>query len=638
VIVPPDLSHLETPHQLSDKPPLRDDTRFVAGRIAAFQYCSVAIFFLLVAGFWRLQVQNPEFYGLKAQQNYIKSEPLLAPRGRLLDRDGRVIVDNHSSFSLDIDPQTLKEEHLAAIAAGLDLDYDLPARIRRYLRRSKYKTIPLKQELTTADIAFVDAHQDFFPELVKVQSQRRVYPRDGMLAHVIGYTGEISDTELDLPEFAKFDQGQIIGKVGIERQYNAVLTGVDGQRQLIVDNMGVSHGKPLKNVPAQPGKDLKLTIDLDLQSVAELALEGKNGAVVSLDPRTGEVLAMASRPSFDPNKFGAHINTKDWNALLNDPDKPLMNRAIQAQAAPGSTFKPIVALAALESGTITDSYTVHCSGGAFFYGTYRHCDLKTGHGAVNLHNGIVHSCDVYFYTVGDKLGINRIAQYATMVGFGQPTGIDLPNETTGTVPSPEWKLRNFRDKWYAGETISVAIGQGALTVTPLQLARAYSGIVEGGVWRHPHLVDTPDAGGKANVESLDPDILKKVESGLYGVVNEGGTGSRARIPNVTVCGKTGTAQVMSMDLAKSMGGKESKDNSWFIGYAPCENPEIVTVAFVQHGGWGADSAPIVRDVLKAYFDKKSRVAQLALERREHEHRATLALGLFPPLELQGARQ
>ena len=628
MIVPPD-PHLETQHQLSDKPPLRDDTHFVATRIAVFQYCAVATFLFLVAGFWRLQVQNPDFYGEKALQNSVKSEPLVAPRGRIMDRDGRVIVDNHSSFSLFLMRESLKDEHIAPISQGLDLEYDLAARIRRYSGRAKYGMVPVKQELSSGDLAFVDSHKDFFPELFMVQSQQRLYPQDGMLAHVIGYTGEVNESELDMPEFAKYDQGQIIGKFGIERQYNDLLTGVDGQRQVIVDSRGQIQGLPLRIKPAVPGKDIKLTIDLDVQAVAELALAGKTGAIVSLDPRTGEVLAMASSPSFDPNKSaGGHFKTKDWKEINDNPEKPLLNRAIQATSAPGSTFKPIVALAALETNTIDENYTVHCSGGAMFYGTYRHCDLKTGHGAVNLHNGIVHSCDVYFYTVGNKLGIDNIAQYATMVGFGQPTGIDLPGEKSGIVPSPQWKLRNYRDKWYAGETISVAIGQGALTVTPLQLARAYGGIVEGGVWRHPHLVQALGDTDKPNFQSLDPEVLRKVISGLYGVVNEGGTGTKARLPGISVCGKTGTAQVMSADLAKSMGGKESKDNSWFVAYAPCENPEIVTVAFVQHGGWGADSAPLVRDVMKSYFDKKSRMADLKLQRTSRLNKASAALGIF----------
>ena len=253
-------------------------------------------------------------------------------------------------------------------------------------------------------------------------------------------------------------------------------------------------------------------------------MDDKNGAVVAMDPHNGDVLAMVSRPSFDPNKFATRIKSKDWREITDNPDKPMLNRAIQAQAAPGSTFKPIVALAGLETGTIDDAFSIHCPGGATFYGHYYHCHLKGGHGSVSLHKGIVQSCDVYFYTVANKLGIDKMAFYADIAGYGHTTGIDLPHEAAGIVPSTEWKLRNFREKWYAGETISVGIGQGALTVTPIQLVRAYAGIFMGGVWHTPHLVR-----GTVDVRkewTFTPQNLADVVAGTYGVVNEGGTGVR----------------------------------------------------------------------------------------------------------------
>ena len=326
--------------QLSDKPPLRDDTRFAAGKIAVFQYATVVIFLFLISGFWRLQVQNPEFYGERAQQNSIKSMPIPGPRGRILDRDGRVIVDNHSSFSLLLARESAKDEHLRPIAQGLDLDYnDLVARVQRVRKQPKYVTVTIKDELSPADLAFVDSHHDFFPELVLIQTPRRLYPQNGMLAHVIGYTGEISEQELDAPEFAKYNQGDVVGKFGIEKQYNDTLMGVDGQRQVVVDNRGTVR-QTLAIKKAVEGKDLQLTIDLDVQTVAELAMEGKNGSVVALDPRSGEVLAMVSRPTFDPNKFAVRIKTKDWREIADNPEHPMLNRAIQAEQAPGSTFKP----------------------------------------------------------------------------------------------------------------------------------------------------------------------------------------------------------------------------------------------------------------------------------------------------------
>jgi penicillin-binding protein 2 len=389
---------------------------------------------------------------------------------------------------------------------------------------------------------------------------------------------------------------------------------VDGQKQVVVDNRGQVR-QELKNKPAIPGKDLQLTIDLDLQVVAELAMDGKNGAVVALDPRTGEVLAMVSRPTFDPNKFAVRMKSKDYKEILDNPDNPLLNRAIQAQLAPGSTFKPVMALAGLESGTVDDAWTVRCPGGATFYGHYYHCHLKGGHGTVALHKGIVDSCDTYFYTLGNKMGIDKIAQYEDLVGYGHKTGVDLPGEKEGVAPSQTWKLRTQRQKWYAGETISLSIGQGALTVTPIQLARAIGGIAMSGVWQQPHLVKNPESKEKPVEWALNPANVKDVVSGMCGVVNEAGaTGVRAALPGIEVCGKTGTAQVASEDYVKAHKGdvnqQNLKDNAWFVGFAPGQAPEIVVVALFEHGAESKFAAPIVRDVIKAYFDKKTRLTSL----------------------------
>jgi penicillin-binding protein 2 len=593
----------------------REDVKFASGKIAGFQYAGVLIFLFLITGFWNLQVQNPQIYNEQAERNRIKQLPIPAPRGKILDRDGRVIVDNHSSYSLILTRENLKTEHLRTIADGLNLDYDdLVARVRRYTPRPKYDPITIKEELTPGELAFVESHRDFFPEMELIHAQRRLYPQNGFAAHVIGYTGEVSEQELDSPDFAKYSQGAVIGKFGIERQYNDTLMGVDGERQVVVDNRGKTR-ETLANKEAIPGKDLQLTLDLDLQAVAELAMEGKNGAVVAMDPRTGEVLAMVSRPSFDPNKFAVHIKSSDWREIADNPDHPLLNRAIQAQDAPGSTFKPFVAIAGLESGAIDDQFTVHCSGGASFYGSYHKCWQKGGHGAVSLHRGIQQSCDVYFYNVGDRTGIDKIAFYANQAGLGEKTGVDLPHEAEGLVPSSAWKIRNFREKWYAGETISVAIGQGALTVTPMQLARAYSWLINGGLWHQPHLVK----GGKYQEHSwpLSADNVSKVIYGTWGVVNEpGGTGVRAQLPGLNVCGKTGTAQLASNKFLSGKTGKEFEDNAWFVGFAPREAPEIVVVALYDHGGHGQFAAPVARDVLKAYFDKKTRLAADAATRRQ----------------------
>jgi len=586
-----------------------DDPKFAASKIAFFQYGAVIVFLFLISGFWDLQVQNPEIYNERAEKNRIKSLPILAPRGKILDRDGRVIVDNHSSFSVILSREALKMEHLRPIVEGLNLDYeDLKARLHRYRSRPKYEPIVIKEELTPADLAFVESHSDpeFFPEMELIHAQRRLYPQNGLAAHVIGYTGEISESELDAADFAKYSAGDVIGKFGIEREYNDHLMGVDGQRQVIVDNRGRER-QLIGMKEAVPGKNLTLTLDLDLQVVAELAMEGRKGSVVALDPRNGEVLAMVSRPTFDPNKFAVRIKPSDWKEIMRNPDNPLLNRALQAQLAPGSTFKPIMALAGLETGAVDDQFSIRCPGGATFYGRYFKCHLKGGHGAVSLNKGMAQSCDVYFYNVGNRLGIDKIAFYAEQAGLGQKTGIDLPHEAEGLVPSTKWKIRAYRQKWYAGETISVSIGQGALTVTPLQLARAVGGIAVGGVWHRAHLTKSETGKQPPHQWALSSDNVQKVVDGMYAVVNEGGTGGRARLPGIEVCGKTGTAQLASNEFLKTKSGQSLKDNAWFVGFAPRVNPEIAVVALFEHGEHGHFAAPIVRDVIKAYFDKKARL-------------------------------
>ncbi len=579
--------------------------------MALFQYFTVAVFFVLISGFWQLQIQQQEAYSEQAERNSVKSLPILAPRGKILDRDGRVIVDNHSSWTLLLSRENLKTQHLPEIAEGLHLDLaDLNAKLYRYRSRPKFEPIVLKEELSPGELAFVEAHRDpaFFPELELIRAQKRLYPQNGMAAHVIGYTGEISDSELDSPEYANEEPGAVIGKFGLERKYNDQLRGIDGSRQVKVDNLGRER-EVLENKEAIPGKSLQTTLDLDLQAVGELAMDGRVGALIALDPRNGEILAMVSRPTFDPNKFAVRIKSSDWKEIANDPDHPLLNRAIQAQLAPGSTFKPIMALAGLETSTIDDEFTAHCAGGASFYGHFYKCEKV--HGAIQLHRAIVLSCDAYFYTVGVKLGIDQIAFYGDRVGFGHKTGVDLPGEAEGVMPSTAWKARNYHQKWFGGDTVSVAIGQGAVTVTPIQLASAIGGIAMGGAWHRPHLLISDTKTEKPRVWALNPENVKKVVAGMYGVVNEGGTGGRAIIPGIHVCGKTGSAQTASMDYAKSHGGL--KDNSWFVGFAPCEAPEIVVAALWEGGVQGAYSAPIVRDVMKAYFDKKSRLHMTRLQ-------------------------
>lgn len=605
----PPLSHDASQHETLDPAVLRDDTNFAAWRIAFFQYTVVGVFLFILSGFWTLQVQDNLIYSEAADRNRIKSIPIPAARGKILDREGRVIVDNHSSFSVLLSRENLKDEHLAMIAEGLNLDHeDLLARLRRWKSVPKYRAIVIKGELTPAEIAFVESHNDpdTFPELELLHMQDRLYPKDNMMAHVIGYVGEVTEAELDLPDFAKYNQGDLIGKTGIERQYNDILMGRDGERQVVVDSKG-NEREVIGYKDAIPGRSLQLTVDLDLQIVAELAMEGRRGAVVALDVRSGEVLAMVSRPAYDPNKFAGRIRRKDWDEIILNPDKPMFNRAIQSNFAPGSTFKPLVALAALEAGVIDDKTTFNCTGSMSFYGRPWGCHLRKGHGRVNLQRALEQSCDIFFYNTANLLGIDKLFEYGDQLGLGKETGIDLPFEGKGLMPSSKWKARTLRQKWMGGDTVNVGIGQGYVNVTPIQLALMIGGIANGGIWNRPHLVNDPNRRETHKLE-INPVNTGSVIYGMYGVVNLGGTGGSARLPGVEVCGKTGTAQLYGYDT-KARGStiaKDLRDNAWFVGFAPRTNPEIVVAALFENGEHGPLAAPIVRDVLKVYFDKKAR--------------------------------
>lgn len=593
-----------------------DDERFPAWKIAFLQYVVATAFFILLIGYWRLQIGQHHLYLDQAERNRIRNLPVIAPRGRILDRQGRILVDNFPAFSVLLmreSPATLTPVRVAGIARGLKLDpEELQRLIERTAKLPRFQPVLLKQSATMEDISFVESHRLEYPELDLIQVQQRVYPRHLIAAALLGYVGEVSDEMIAKPG-SPYRAGDVVGRSGAERAYNSALIGRDGMRRVIVNSRGQEMGS-MTTINALPGNDLRLTIDLDLQMVAEASLGDRQGAVVALDPRTGEVLAMVSHPAFDPNDFARRIDHEAWQRLTSDRQKPLMNKAIQAHLAPGSVFKIFTAAAALETGTIKPEHTISCPGLVNFYGHTYHdwvWNKGKGHGSVDLHRAIVVSCDVYFYTLGKLLGIDKIAYFAKRLGLGSRTGIDLPAEDPGLIPSPEWVQRTSKRKWWAGETISVAIGQGAVAVTPLQLAYAIGGIASGGVFRRPHVafrdqllalgMDPPqetDRRFPLNQSTVDA-LLK----GMWGVVNEGGTGSGARWPGLDIAGKTGTAQVVSVDLQQSARNAEFKNNAWFVGYSPSTKPEIIVAALVMQGEHSAVAAPVARDVIKAYYDK-----------------------------------
>src|SRR6266849_4456753 len=461
-----------------------------AVRLTAVQYIILAVFLVLAYGLWRLQVMQSDKYALLAEMNRIRNVPILAPRGKILDREGRVIVDNYPSFSALLLRDSSRDLNADAdlIAQGLHLTAEeVRQRLRRFASVPRYQPIFLKEDITPDELAFIESHKNELPELDTIMAHRRLYPKNGFMAHLIGYVGEVSEDMLNQPQWELYNPGDVVGKSGVELQYNSILMGKNGSRQVLVNSKGKEVGE-LDQKPAVPGHNLKLTLDIDLQIAAEEAMGDKNGAMLAMDPRTGEILAMVSRPTFDPNDFAVRISRDEWNKLVNDPDKPLLNKAIQAQLAPGSTFKILMSVAGWQEG-VAQTLNVHCNGGATFYGRRFGCWVKTGHGAVELTKAIYQSCDVFFYTLAEKLGIDRIAKYATDLGLGQKTGIDLPNEVSGVMPSEEWKIRNFKQKWFAGETISVGIGQGAVAITPVQLMRAIGAISMGGRMVVPHVID-----------------------------------------------------------------------------------------------------------------------------------------------------
>lgn len=600
---------------------LNREQEISAAKLSIIQYVVVAVLLVLVAGLWRLQVVGKDNYRALAEANRVRKVPILAPRGRLLDREGRLIVDNYPSVSCFLVHEQGRDlqADLPLIARGLNMTADqIEAAIKKYGISSKYQPIPLKQDITPDEQEFIEAHRDEMPELELINEQRRLYPRDGFAAHLIGYVGEVSEDMLQNPQYAYYTPGDVVGRSGVEETYDQILRGTDGSHDVLVDSHGREVGV-LGNEPAVPGKDLRLSIDLDVQRAAENAMGDRNGAIVALDPHTGEVLAMVSRPIFDPNRFAVKIGRDDWNKLMTDPDKPLLNKAIQAQLAPGSTFKVIMSVAGLEEN-VAQTLKVNCQGGGTFYGRYFACDAH--HGNVDIHNSIPLSCDTYYYTLAERLGITKIAYWAHKMGIGVRTGIDLPNEVSGTMPSEEWAMKNYHRKWYAGETISVGIGQGAVALTPIQLARAIGGITSGGQFQRPHVVlpnQLPAQYEQAMLETypgsgttearLDPAAWEIITDGMAETTTGSGTAHASHLEGIDFAGKTGTAQVLNHSFgAKSVSASKSgRANAWFVGVAPRRNPDIVVAVLWEHGGWGAGSAHLAAQVIETYVDKQRRL-------------------------------
>ncbi|MBZ5557402.1 MAG: penicillin-binding protein 2 [Acidobacteriia bacterium] len=600
-----------------------EERRRVTTRLTILQFMIVVLFSVLAVSFWVLQVVQHAKFEEMAENNHQRTLALRAPRGIIFDRTGHVLVENRHSYSISIVREHTKDLNrtIRLLAAVLRLDESgVRDIVNRHRREPTYQPIMILQDASLAQVAAVTARRlDFeLPDVVVEQIPTRRYP-ETMAAHLFGYVGEVSDRDVADGESKS---GDIVGQSGIEKTYNNLLMGEDGAKRVVVNSVG-REIRTLDEDPPAEGKRLQLTIDYDVQKAVQDGFKnsGYNGAAVILDPNNGDVLAFTSVPSYDPNAFAAGIDRATWKSLTADELLPLQDRAIQGRYSPGSTFKMAVATAAIEEGVVTPDFKVYCPGHAVFFGRSFQCSLSNGrgHGTVDMRTAIEHSCNVYFYTVGNMVGIDKIHKWATLLGLGEKTGIDLPNEVQGLVPSPEWKKATTKthEKWYAGETISVSIGQGAVSLTPVSMAVYISTIANGGTRYTPHLLKAVDDGSgwkpvpapaaRSSVQ-LKPETLQMLHDATWRVVNGNGTGGGARIPGYDVSGKTGTAQVISLEGAKSAKGKTEKDlrdNGWFVFFAPRDNPQIAGAVFVEHGGHGGvTAAPIAKHVLQTFFAKR----------------------------------
>jgi penicillin-binding protein 2 len=594
-------------------------------------YLVVGVFFLLTLRLWFLQLIRGGYYRNLSENNRIRLEHISPTRGIIYDRYGRILVDNRPAFNLAVVPEDAGDLHrtLGELSRILGIEQPrLLEKVREAPAGAPFRPIVLKRDMSRDELARVASHQFHLPGVVVKIEPKRSYRRPRFAAHLIGYLGEIEEAQLKDERYQDCRLGDSLGKYGVEFQWEKALRGTRGGRQVEIDAAG-RQLRILEEVSPRPGSNLVLTLDAELQRHAEQALAGKAGAIVALDPDNGDVLAMASSPAFDQNQFIRGFSPSQWQAVVDNPLRPLENKAIQGQYPPGSTFKPVVAAAALEEGLADPETTLPCLGAYRLGNHVYHCWRKRGHGRLNMHEALVQSCDIYFYQLGQRVGIDRMAKYARLFGLGSRTLMRLGNEARGLVPTAEWKLRRYGVPWQKGEDLVVAIGQGFVLVTPMQMALLYTAIGNGGKLLRPRLVQRVlDPRGRTTqvVEpevrrelALRPETLAFLKKALAGVVQEPrGTGRGARLRGIAVAGKTGTAQVVRMSEEEDDAQDEEqvpyrfRDHAWFLAYAPADNPRIVVAVLVEHGGHGASgAAPLARTVMEEFFKNKlpSRMAR-----------------------------
>jgi len=595
------------------------DAEWYKSRLARIGLLVVAAFLVLFFRLLYLQViEGPEYHRL-SENNCIRLQPIVPSRGLIFDRNGEVLVDNRPSYDVSVVIRDAKplDRTLDNLAYYLQVSaFELKEKIDKAKGHPTYRPLPLKVDIGRDALAMVEAHRYELPGIQMDVKSRREYLQKQSAAHLIGYLGEISAEELKCAEYAACRQGDLIGKFGVEKSLESYLQGRRGGRQVEVDARG-QVVRVLRTVDAEPGHNVYLSLDHRLQERAEALMAHMVGAAVVMDAVNGQVLAMANSPSFDQNIFITGLSRQQWQALSNNPVRPLENKAIQAEYPPASTYKIITALAGLEEKVIDENTTFFCPGGFQFGDRFYRCWKKGGHGTVNVVGALEESCDVFFYQTGLRLGVDRIAHYAKVLGLGTPTGIALDHEAKGLIPTSDWKKRRFGSSWHKGETLSIAIGQGYNLATPLQMAVATAAVGNGGRVLKPELIQRIEsAGGRTVLESqtvvrqqlqVRPEVLEAVRKGLWRVVNGSkGTAGRSRIEGLAYSGKTGTAQVFGRRPAgngrKESAVEELKSHAWFVAYAPAEKPRIAVAVIVEHGEHGSTAAaPVAAELIRAYF-------------------------------------
>lgn len=632
----------------------REDQKSMTFRINILTWGVVLAFFFLAGAFWYVQGLQAERYRNLSEANALREIPVPAKRGLILDRNGKILVDNVPAYQLMLmrsnlrtimksDP-THEDRMLQFVADTVGISV---AELRGRMERRKdipFNTpMPIAEELTDDQLAAFEVNRLNFPALYVEPVQRRNYRYGVFASHALGYLSEANDEEMKLDPTLKL--GALIGKKGIELTYDKYLRGVDGARYMVVDAQGrMLHELPDTAREPIPGRNVRTTLDFDLQRRAEEYYHKNEmvGSAVALDPRTGEILAMVSSPAYDPNVYSRRFTPDVWKTIISNPFRLELNRSIQGLYSPGSVWKVLMGMAGLAYNAVTPSTTYYCSGSAVFHGRRFRCWKAEGHGAVNLERAIKVSCDIYFYNVGSSLGVDRIAEYARKLSFGEITKVDLQDEKPGLVPSEQWAREKQNRKWYPSETISVAIGQGPLLVTVMQVANMMAAIGTGGTIYRPHLlkgVENRDPNARSRELMVKPEVLdqaeldpvaaKAVRQGLWAVVNElGGTGGNARVAGIDVAGKTGTVQVIAQSGWKQRLPFKYTDHAWFASFAPRDNPELVVVAFVEHGGGGSThAAPLAQEMFETYF--RNRIPGERLDLGDPETLRQLREGQLP---------